>query len=103
MIYLGHIFTDPEEIYINPEHILLDMEGKGDLINTFPIPDCEECVDKCCPSRLELSLLDIARFIDLELDKFILGTFEHYIACFSMKIRRATYKKLERLHVVLSH
>jgi len=35
MIYLGHIFTDPEEIYINPEHILLDMEGKGDLINTF--------------------------------------------------------------------
>ena len=78
-IRLERILTDPTEIFIRPEDLTFDIKGKGDLLNTFPVPDCENCELKCCPPRLELSLFDIARFMDAGLEHFISGTFEGYM------------------------
>jgi Fe-S-cluster containining protein len=71
-----------DKILINPEEIKIDMEGKGDLENTFPIPNCDECENKCCPPRVVISLFDVARFIDTGLDDFIAGKFEGFIKLF---------------------
>ncbi len=77
-IRLEHILINPKEMFIAPEDVTLDIGDKGDLINTFPVPECAECAAKCCPPRLELSLFDMARFMDKGLDEFISGTFEGY-------------------------
>lgn len=78
-IRLERILIDPSEIFIRPEDVTFDIKGKGDLLNTFPIPECSECELKCCPPYLGLSLFDIARFMDAGIDDSIAGTFEGYI------------------------
>lgn len=73
---------DLDNILVKPEEVILSMEEKGDLQNTFPIPDCSNCEEKCCPPGVAISLFDLARFIDIGLDKFIAGAFEGYIELF---------------------
>ena len=79
MIDLQDIVTDPGDIYINPNDVMIGMGISGDLKNTFPIPDCDRCTKKCCPAGIELSILDVARFMDAGLEKSIVGTFEGYM------------------------
>jgi Fe-S-cluster containining protein len=69
-------------ILVKPEEVILSMEEKGDLKNTFPIPDCNNCPEKCCPAGVAISLFDLARFIDIGLDTFARGNFEGYIELF---------------------
>ena len=69
-------------IIIKPSDVILSMEGKGDLKDTFPVPDCSNCIEKCCPPRVVINLFDIARFIDKGPDKFIAGKFEGFVELF---------------------
>lgn len=69
-------------ILISPEDVTLSIEGKGDLKNTFPVPNCDKCEKKCCPPRVVISLYDVARFIDRGSDKYIAGTFEGFVKLF---------------------
>lgn len=69
-------------ILVKPEDVILSMEGKGDLKNTFPVPNCARCIEKCCPPRVVISLFDVARFMDKGLDKFITGKFEGFVKLF---------------------
>ena len=78
-IRLEHLLTNPKEIFVRSEDVAMDVVGKGDMIESFPAPECSECALKCCPPRLELSFFDIARLMDKGLDKFIGGTFEGYM------------------------
>ena len=71
---------DLSNVLIKPENVLLRIEGKGDLKSTFPIPDCDNCAEKCCPPRVAISLYDVARFIDMGMDDYITGKFEGYVA-----------------------
>lgn len=71
-----------DNILVKPEDVILTMEGKGDLVDTFPIPNCEECADKCCPRAVAISLFDVARFIDVGMDDYIGGRFEGYVELF---------------------
>lgn len=61
------------------EDVILNIEGKGDLENTFPMPDCDNCEEKCCPPRVVISLFDVARFMDDGLDERIAGKFEGFV------------------------
>jgi Fe-S-cluster containining protein len=71
-----------ENILIKQEDAILSIEGKGDLKNTFPVPDCGNCEGKCCPPRVVISLFDIARFIDNGLNEFVAGKFEGFVELF---------------------
>jgi len=74
-----------EEKLIKPDDIEINVSqdsGLGDLKNTFPVLKCDVCKSKCCASRLDLRLFDIAKFMDKGLDHFITGTFEHYMEHF---------------------
>ena len=66
-------------ILITPEDVTLSMENKGDFKDTFPVPDCDKCAEKCCPPRVAISLFDVARFVDKKLNKLIAGAFEGYV------------------------
>jgi hypothetical protein len=57
-----------DNVLVKPEEVIFTMEDKGDLQTTFPIPNCDECQEKCCPTGVAISLFDLARFIDIELD-----------------------------------
>lgn len=67
---------------VKVEDVILAIDGKGDLERTFPVPDCERCLEKCCPAGVAVSLFDVARFIDLGLERFLSGTFEGYVELF---------------------
>ena len=69
-------------ILISPEDVILSIEGKGDLKNTFPVPNCDKCKNKCCPPRVVISLYDVARFMDKGLGKYTAGTFEGFVKLF---------------------
>lgn len=69
-------------ITVRAENVIFAIQGKGDLKNNFPIPDCENCTEKCCPAGVAISLFDVARFIDLGLDNYIAGKFEGYVELF---------------------
>ena len=71
-----------ENILINPEDVIMSMEDKGDLENTFPMPTCDKCEKKCCPPRVAISLFDVARFIDDGLIDSVAGTFEGFVKLF---------------------
>lgn len=67
---------------VGPEDITLSIEDMGDLENSFPIPDCDNCEEKCCPPRVVISLFDVARFIDDGLIERVAGKFEGFIDLF---------------------
>jgi Fe-S-cluster containining protein len=69
-------------ILLKPEDVGFSIEGKGDLKNTFPVPNCDKCEKKCCPPRVVISLFDLARFMDKGLDDFAAGTFEGFVKLF---------------------
>ena len=69
-------------VLVKPEDIIFTMEDKGDLQTTFPFPDCNRCLEKCCPTGVAISLYDMARFIDIDLSSFIVGTFSGYVDLF---------------------
>ncbi|HGJ67151.1 TPA: hypothetical protein ENS27_17460 [bacterium] len=71
-----------DNILIKPEDVIFSMEEKGDLKTTFPIPDCSNCAEKCCPRGVAVSLFDVARFIDIKLDSFLAGVFKGYVELF---------------------
>jgi len=71
-----------DSVLVKPEEVIFTMEDKGDLQTTFPIPNCGECQEKCCPTGVAISLFDLARFIDIDLDSFIGGTFSGYVDLF---------------------
>ncbi|MGB9595267.1 MAG: YkgJ family cysteine cluster protein [Candidatus Poribacteria bacterium] len=69
-------------ILVKPDEVIFTMDDMGDLKTTFPIPNCSKCTEKCCPPGVAISLYDVARFIDIELHKFIAGTFSGYVELF---------------------
>lgn len=71
-----------EDILTKPENVVLSMEDMGDLKNTFPVPDCDNCEEKCCPPRVVISLFDVARFMDNGLNEHIAGKFEGFVELF---------------------
>jgi len=71
-----------ENILVKPEDVIMSMENKGDLENTFPMPTCDKCEKKCCPPRVAISLFDAARFIDDGLEENTAGTFEGFVKLF---------------------
>ena len=70
------------DVLVKEEDVILAMDGKGDLKSTFPVPNCERCVEKCCPAGVAVSLFDVARFMDMGLDSYLAGAFEGYIELF---------------------
>lgn len=62
--------------------VKFSIEDKGDLENTFPTPDCDNCEKKCCPSRVVVSLFDVVRFIENGLDERVSGKFEGFVDLF---------------------
>ncbi len=71
-----------DNILVKPEEVILTMEDMGDLKNTFPIPDCSNCEEKCCPRGVAVSLFDVARFTEIDLDQFLAGVFKGYVELF---------------------
>jgi len=71
-----------DNILVKPEDVAFSIEDKGDLKNTFPVPNCEKCEKKCCPPRVVISLFDIARFMDKGMDGLIAGTFAGFVKLF---------------------
>ena len=69
-------------ILITREDVILSMEDKGDLVNTFPVPNCDKCEKKCCPPRVAISLFDVARFMDNGMEDSITGTFDGFVNLF---------------------
>jgi len=70
------------DILVKPERIILSIEGKGDLKNTFPLPVCSKCKESCCHPQVNLTLFDIARLLDCGLDDIIIGTYEKFVEAF---------------------
>jgi Fe-S-cluster containining protein len=68
-----------ESKFIKPEEVTFVMKDKGDLKTTFPIPNCNRCTGKCCPTRININLYDVARFVDMGLDSCITGMFSWYV------------------------
>ena len=68
-----------DNILVKPEEVIFTMEDKGDLQTAFPIPNCEKCSEKCCPTGVAVSLYDVTRFIDIDLNSFIAGAFSGYV------------------------
>ncbi|MBD3181244.1 hypothetical protein GF312_03060 [Candidatus Poribacteria bacterium] len=68
-----------DNILIKMEDVALKIEDKGDLVNTFPVPNCETCTEKCCPPRVMISLFDLANFIDRGFDDYVAGMFKGYV------------------------
>lgn len=68
-----------ENKFIKPEEVIFAIKDKGDLKTTFPIPNCNKCTDKCCPTRININLYDVARFVDMGLDSCITGRFSGYV------------------------
>lgn len=69
-------------ILVKPDEVIFTMEDMGDLKTSFPVPNCGRCTEKCCPPGVAISLYDVARFIDIQLHKFIAGTFSGYVELF---------------------
>ena len=67
---------------IKLEDVVLSIAGKGDLENTFPVPDCDNCEEKCCPPRVVVSLFDLVRFIGDGLEERISGQFKGFVELF---------------------
>ncbi len=67
---------------VGPEDVTLSIEDKGDLENTFPVADCDNCEEKCCPPRVVVSLFDLVRFIDDGLEERISGQFKGFVELF---------------------
>ncbi len=67
---------------VSPEDVILSIEDKGDLENTFPVPDCDNCQEKCCPPRVVISLFDLVRFTDYGLQERIAGQFKGFVELF---------------------
>jgi Fe-S-cluster containining protein len=64
---------------ISSEDVKFTIEDMGDLENTFPVPDCDNCEKKCCPPRVVISLFDVARFIDSGMNERVGGKFEGFV------------------------
>jgi len=69
-------------ILITREDVILSMDNMGDLVNTFPVPNCDKCEKKCCPPRVAISLFDVARFMDYGMADSVAGTFDGYVNLF---------------------
>ncbi|MFC1712682.1 YkgJ family cysteine cluster protein [Candidatus Poribacteria bacterium] len=67
---------------VSPEDVILRIEDKGDLENTFPVPDCSNCQEKCCPPRVVISLFDLVRFTSYGLQEHIAGQFKGFVELF---------------------
>ncbi|MEK7398118.1 MAG: YkgJ family cysteine cluster protein [Candidatus Poribacteria bacterium] len=68
-----------ENKFIKPEEVIFAIKDRGDLKTTFPIPNCNRCTDKCCPTRININLYDVAKFVDMGLDSCIKGVFSEYV------------------------
>ena len=64
---------------VGPDDVILSMDDKGDLKDTFPVPDCDNCQEKCCPPRVVISLFDLVRFIENGLDEHVSGAFKGFV------------------------
>lgn len=73
---------DFSKVLIKSSNVGFLIEGKGDLKTTFPVPDCSNCIEKCCPPRVVISLFDVARFMDSNLENFVTGKFEGFVDLF---------------------
>ena len=64
---------------VERKDVILSIDDMGDLENTFPAPDCDNCQKKCCPPRVVISLFDLARFMDDGLDEHVAGKFKGFV------------------------
>lgn len=66
---------DIDDMLLKPSQLELDVG----IWQSYPVPNCKNCLGRCCPHKLDLRLFDIARFMDSGLDRFIEGTFELFM------------------------
>ncbi len=67
---------------VEAKDVTFRIEDKGDLENTFPVPDCSNCQEKCCPPRVVISLFDLVRFTSYGLEERISGQFKGFVELF---------------------